>query len=136
MGLLDGQPPIPGRLKSGAITLANGNNNNIDPAGAAYITFTGPSGAYALTGLVKPPGIVSPYDRQELYLNFNVNQTLTLSHNSGNSSVGNKITTATGADMVFAAASIVRVHLIYDPTVGGGAGYWVYFGGWDSAGAH
>lgn len=102
-------------------SLSNGQNDNVAiSSNASYMTFTGPTGAYSVTGFANPA------DGRILFVYFNVGQTLTLKHDTG-SSVGNKLTIAGGADKTFAASAAVRCIFVYDQSVGAGAGYWVLF---------
>jgi hypothetical protein len=109
------------QVSRGTGTLASGANDNVSlPASVAYVTFTGPTAAYSVSGFS------GTADGKVLIVYFNVAQTLTLKHDSGSTS-GQRITTPSQADMTFAAGKPVRCIFIYDQSVGGGVGYWVLF---------
>jgi hypothetical protein len=108
------------RLGRSSVTLANGSNNNVPiGANASYVTFSGPTGAYSVTGFANPA------DGQVLICYFNVTQTLTLAHDSASSTAGNRLTVAGLANRTFAAGQPVRCIFVYDQSVGAGTGYWV-----------
>ncbi len=105
----------------GTGTLSNGQNDNVTlPSNVSYVTYTGPTGAYSVTGFNDTT------DGRVLIVYFNIAQTLTIKHDSGTAS-GKRITIAGGADKTFAAGSPVRCVFVYDASVGGGVGYWVLF---------
>lgn len=110
------------QIQRGNFALSNGANDNvnIDP-GASYMTYTGPTGAYSVSGFAG--GI----DGRELYANFNNTQALTIKHDGAGSAAGSRISTPSQADITFPAGSIVRCKLVYDQSVGAGVGYWVLF---------
>jgi hypothetical protein len=110
------------QLVRGTGTLANGQNNNVSlPANVSYVTFTGPTAAYSVTGFA------NPYDGRMLIIYFNIGQTLTIKHDNSGSTSGQRITVAGGADITFAAGAAVRCIFVYDQSVGAGVGYWVLY---------
>lgn len=93
------------------LTLANGDNNNIAlPAGTKNFRITGPTGAFALTGLV------AGLDGQEVRLWNTTSQVFTVKDQNGSSSAANQIFTNTGADVVTGTRSFVD--LIYEKATG------------------
>jgi hypothetical protein len=86
------------------LTLANGNNNNIAlPANATNISYSGPTGAHAITG------IAGGAEGQVLIIQGNTTQTLTLANNSASSDDANKIITATGGDIAVGGQAVVSL---------------------------
>lgn len=102
-------------------TLSNGDNNEVALSNnASYMTFTGPSAAYAVTGFA------NQVDGRILYVNFNIAQALTLKHDNAGSAAGKRLTIPGQVDKTF-SGNIVRCMFIYDQSVGAGTGYWVLF---------
>jgi hypothetical protein len=109
------------QLGKGTGTLTNGSNHNVAvSSNASYMTFTGPTSVYSVTGFA------NPVNGRVLIVYFNIAQTLTLSHDSANSLAGQRLTLPNG-DMTFAANKPVRCIFVYDQSVGGGVGYWVLY---------
>lgn len=97
-------------IQQNTLTLANGANNDVALGGAAFTRIVGPSGAFNITGFAA--GI----NGRLLYLNNPTGQALTIRNNVG-SSAGNRILTATGADLV----GVIFATFLYDSA---GAGFW------------
>lgn len=79
-----------------SLSLVNGNNNDIDPSETATNIITGPSAAFAITGIANGEQgdrvtIVNP-----------TTQTLTIKHESASSSAANRILVPGAADKAFA----------------------------------
>jgi hypothetical protein len=89
-----------------SVSLVNGANSNIDATGACGFIFTGPSGAYNLTGFVN--GVVG----QTINLLFSITQVGTIKNNVTSTQ---KILTVTGADIVF-GSGISSAMLTFDGT--------------------
>lgn len=91
------------------VTLANGDNNNVALVAARnFWRVAGPTGGFAITG------IVAGIDNQRLTIFNAAGQVLTIKNQSGSSTGGNKIFTCTGADVVTGTFSVVD--LVYDLT--------------------
>ena len=94
-------------IRDQSITLVNGANNNVVlPSNAGTLYTTGPTGAYNISGIA---GGVS--GRKLTLVNYTL-QTMTLNHNSGSSSVGNKIFIGGSADLAitgYGAAELTYV---------------------------
>ena len=96
-------------LSPAALTLVNGDNNNIAlPANATYIRYDGPTGAYTITGIAGGAG------GRLLILSTGVAQTLTIANQSANSTDINRIITSTNADIVPGLRA--QTTFIYDGT--------------------
>lgn len=109
------------QLGKGSGTLVNGNNNNVPISSeVSYMTFTGATSAYSVSGFG------NAVDGRILVVYFNIAQTLTLQHDSTNSTSGQRITLPNG-NMTFSANKPVRCIFVYDQSVGGGVGYWVLY---------
>lgn len=94
-------------IRDQSITVANGANNNVAlPSNAGTLYTDGPTGAYNISGIA---GGVS--GRKITLVNYTT-QTMTLNHNSGSSSAGNKILIGGAADLAitgFGAAELTYV---------------------------
>ncbi len=78
-------------LRQGTLTLANGNNDNIDISTYASYLISGPSAAFAIRGLAKPLlGGTAAYRLSVTIVNT-VAQTLTLKNNDAGSTAGNRL---------------------------------------------
>lgn len=99
-----------------SIALSNGANNNLTTNGNLWITYSGPTAAYSITGFAAG----TQGDVLTLYLNNN--QVCTLANNSGSSSAGNRLASPTGSDIVLSAGSH-SVTLKYGTF--GGTAYWI-----------
>lgn len=97
----------------GSVACVNGANNNLALPAAAYVSVTGPSGAFNITGFV------AGADGQHLELWNPTGQVMTIKDQNGGSSAGNQIFTNTGADVVLGALSFMS--FIYDS----GSAIWV-----------
>lgn len=75
------------------LTLANGDNHNVDPGAFAFQRLIGPTAAFAITG------ISGGVNGRILYFFRIPAFALTIKNNNAGSSVGNRIFTATGADV-------------------------------------
>ena len=94
-------------VRSRAITLANGANNNVtlpDLAGTLYVT--GPTAAYSISG------IAGGTSGKRITLVNYTTQTLTINHNSVNSTAGNKLLIGGAADLVLGAYGAVELNYI------------------------
>lgn len=81
-------------VRDQVLTLVNGANNNITlPTYAGTLYTAGPTGAYSITGLA------GGSSGRIIVIVNNVAQTLTVAHNSGSSSAGNKILIGGAADI-------------------------------------
>lgn len=97
--------------KGPSVTLANGDNHNVAISADTNIAVTGPTAAFAVTG------IAGGVDGRLLILRAGA-QTMTIKNQNASSSVGNRIATLTGGDVSCGANAIAT--LIYDS----GLGYW------------
>jgi parallel beta-helix repeat protein len=87
-----------------AITLANGDNNNVAlPVKSLTLYVAGPTGAFAITGIAG-----GTKGRKIVVFNYTT-QTMTISHNSGSSSAGNKILVGGATDMALGAFGCVEL---------------------------
>lgn len=104
-------------IRDQSITVANGANNNVAlPSNAGTLYTAGPTGAYNISGIA---GGVS--GRKLTLVNYTA-QTMTLNHNSGSSSAGNRILIGGSADLAisgFGAAELTYIS---------GASAWVVTG--------
>lgn len=104
-------------IRDQSITVVNGANNNVAlPSNAGTLYTNGPTGAYNISGIA---GGVS--GRKITLMNYTT-QTMTLNHNSGSSSAGNKILIGGSADLAisgFGAAELTYIS---------GASAWVVTG--------
>jgi len=112
--VIPGTSRFTGRIAAArsALALGNGDNNNIALPATSYAKITGPTAAFALTG------IVAGGDGDEMRLYNSVFQTMTVKNLNAGSAVGNRIITLTGADVVLRATANSFVSLIYDTSVG------------------
>jgi hypothetical protein len=79
-------------LTRAPLTLVNGDNADVVEPGGWVYNLTGPTGAFSISGFVARTGGF-------IYLRNSTGQPFTILNNSANSAVGNRISTATGADM-------------------------------------
>ncbi len=79
-----------------SLTLANGDNNNVNIGGTATNIVTGPSGAFAITGI--GGGIAG----LRVTIINGTAQTMTVKHDNGSSSAANRIYVPGAADKAFA----------------------------------
>jgi hypothetical protein len=93
-------------LRDQSITLVNGGNNNVTlPSNAGTLYVAGPTGAYNISGIAGGSS-----GRKITIVNYTT-QTLTLNHNSGSSSAGNRILIGGSADI--AITGFGAVELVY-----------------------
>ncbi|MEP7235254.1 MAG: hypothetical protein ABI778_08160, partial [Ignavibacteriota bacterium] len=91
-------------------SLSNGNNNNLtNLANESFARITGPTGAFTITG------IAGGSDGQLLKILNSTSQSMTIADQSASSTAANRITSATGTDIVL-TGSYSEVDLIYDAT--------------------
>ena len=91
-------------IRDQSITLANGANNNVAlPSNAGTLYTAGPTGAYNITGIA---GGVS--GRKLTLVNYTT-QTMTINHNSGSSSAGNRIQIGGSADLAISGSGAVEL---------------------------
>lgn len=102
-------PESPG--PGATLTLVNGDNNNIVIGANRYLRVVGPTGAFAITGFVWTGGT----DWGPLVIYNGTGQVMTIKHGSGSSSAGNRIFTATSANIT----SSWICQFIYDITASG-----------------
>jgi hypothetical protein len=99
-----------------SLTLVNGANNNVAlPANAGSVTITGPTGAFNITGIAG-----GALGRMIVLVN-STSQTMTLTINSGSSSVANRLYLTGSVDKTISAWSAVS--LVYVANQGGN--FWV-----------
>jgi len=89
------------------ITLANGDNNNVALPNATIVRITGPTAAFAITGLA------GGEEGRVVILTNNTSSPMTIVHQSTGSAAANRIITPTGGDLTASKA----VLLAYDATV-------------------
>lgn len=94
----------------GTIALVNGSNNDIALPTAQYTRITGPTGAFTITGVT-----AGTSGQIVTYRNTTV-QTFTIANESASSSVANRITTLTTANLVCNTGGGAAVTLLYDGT--------------------
>ena len=99
-----------------ATTLVNGANQNI-PCASSYLRLIGPTAPFSIGGFAA--GI----DGQQLTIYNTVAFAMTVSNEAGGSTLANRITTLTGADIVM-PARISTARFIYDGT----DARWIYLG--------
>jgi hypothetical protein len=91
-------------------TLSNGDNNDVEPdtTPSAFLRVTGPTAAFAITGL-QPTGEVSAAKSMGLFLIIanSTAQTMTIKHQDAGSSASNRIITPTGGDEIRKTAILV-----------------------------
>lgn len=92
---------------------ANGNNNDISitgfvDGGTNYVRITGPTGAFAITGITAPTKCTI------VILQNTTTQAMTVSNAAGTSQSANQINTSTGADLVSTGRGACAV--VYDTT--------------------
>lgn len=104
--------------RPGALTCANGANNNlVIPAvtsggPTSFARITGPTGAFSISGFV------ALADGEHLWVYNTTAQDMTITNKAG-SGAGSQINTLTGADVTLTGESMA--HFIYDVTTG----YWL-----------
>ena len=91
-----------------ALTLANGDNNNVAAGTKSFVRVAGPTAAFAITG------IAGGFDGKRLVIYNPTGNNMTLRNESASSTAANRITTLTGADSATNAAG--AMHLIYSAT--------------------
>jgi hypothetical protein len=89
--------------RSAALTLANGQNNNvnIETSKFSYYRIAGPTAAFSVTGFFR--GV----DGRILTIYNSTSQTMTVDNQSGNSTAVNRIITGTGSNMSVSAGGSV-----------------------------
>lgn len=91
-------------IKSTAVGLATGNNDDIDNIAASnFVRITGPTGAFAVRG------IADGVDGVTLSLFNDTAETMTISDENAGSVAANRIITTDGADQAFAGNAIVTL---------------------------
>jgi hypothetical protein len=93
-------------LTRGTVTLNNGDNHDVAIGAATYITITGPTGAYAITGLT------GGVDGRILFLRNTTTQEMTIRHLNTSSAMGNRISNPNAGNVMVGTRT--RVILIYD----------------------
>jgi hypothetical protein len=98
-------------------SLSNGDNNDIGVT-TSYARFTGPTGAFAVTGFTRYRTVLgfggTPMDGQRLTIYNSTSQVMTIKHNTG-STAGSRILTYTGANVVL-GANPSSAEFVYDST--------------------
>lgn len=110
-------------LERQPLTFVNGDNNNISGY-YSYSRISGPTAAFAVTGFAAPAA-----QGALLILHNTTVQQMTIKHNSGSSSAGNRIRTMSATDLVLPAGTRHMVWLYYDAA----ENIWVVTG-WTSTG--
>ena len=91
-------------FREGALTLANGSNDNLNVGNITLGAISGPTGAYTITG------IAGGTNGRILTLFNNTSQILTIANQSGSSLAPNRIATTTGTDIILSTAySVVQL---------------------------
>jgi hypothetical protein len=93
-------------LRRADVTAANGNNNNFAVGAFSFIRLTGPTAAFAITG------ISGGQNGKVIILYNSTTQAMTINNESTNSTAANRITTLTGGNQV--TAGVGSAMLIYD----------------------
>lgn len=83
----------------GALSLSNGANSDITLPAGRFITITGPTGSFSVTGFA------SPTNGREIVLYNSVAQNMTIT-NDATSTAANRILTLTGADVALTGVSV------------------------------
>lgn len=91
---------------SSAVTLSNGDNNNVAVSRGNLSRINGPTGAFAITGITRG------FAGRVIRIHNNVAQDITYKNANASSDAANRITTLTGADVTLTGVSIAT--LIYD----------------------
>ncbi len=78
--------------EQGGLSLANGNNNNVDPGGHTHLRITGPTAAFTITGLI------GSENSRLLILHNASGQNMTIAHENAGSSASYRIKSMTGAN--------------------------------------
>lgn len=86
-------------IREHSITLANGNNNNVNVGAYSFIRITGPTSGFTITG------IAGGQNGKTLVVFNNSGQAMTINHNDANSNAGSRILTRNGAAYSTAAGS-------------------------------
>lgn len=99
----DGGLTMPGSLMNteGALTLANGANSNITLPVGRFITITGPTGSFSISGFA------SPANGREIVLYNSVAQNMTIT-NDATSTAANRILTLTGSDVALTGVCVAK----------------------------
>lgn len=84
-----------------ALTLANGVNSDVALPEGSFITITGPTGGFSVTGFA------SPVNGREITLYNSTSQNMTIT-NDATSTAANRILTLTGADVALTGTSLAR----------------------------
>ncbi len=96
------------QLPIGAVTLANGANNNVASPGRSFIRITGPTGVFNITGFTAP--IKSPVtnpDGTVLVVYNATSQNMTITNDSSSSTAANRILTNTGSDVATTGTGVI-----------------------------
>ena len=96
------------QLPVGALTLANGANNNIASPGKSFVRITGPTGVFNITGITAP--IKSPVtnpDGTVIILYNSTSQNMTITNDSSSSTAANRILTNTGSDVATTGTGVI-----------------------------
>lgn len=95
-------------LSQASVPLVNGNNNDVSLGYATYVRATGPTGAFAITGIANGEA------GRLVVVRNTTTAAMTISNESSSSSAVNRILTLTGADLVLTGSSGQAVMLNYD----------------------
>jgi len=96
------------RFTAAGFTAVNGVQDNINIPDAVFIRVTGPTAGFTIRG------ITNVADGRYILLANRSGQIMTLANQNANSTAANRIITGSGADLAFAADSVVV--LVYDNT--------------------
>lgn len=95
-------------VKRSDVTVANGDNHNLDISTGGFIKLEGPSAAYAITGFT------GGADGRILRIYNSVSQTLTIKNEDSNSTAANRILTLTGSNVALRTDGQSAAEFIYD----------------------
>jgi hypothetical protein len=106
-------------FRESTLTLSNGNNNDINVGNNTFITLSGPSTAFAITGISAGTSgmLVTLYNSTA--------QPMTISNQSTNSSSANRIVTLTGSDLIGVVGNGGAIQLQYSAS----ASRWIVING-------
>lgn len=93
-------------LGAGTVTLANGDNNDVDIGDVVTAFISGPTAAFAITGLANP-------EAGRIAILYNTTgQTMTLKNDNAGSAAANRILTPAGTDLSAKAALLIYHGLV------------------------
>ena len=96
------------QLPIGALTLANGANNNIALPKSSFARITGPSGVFNITGISKPAKAGNNNPDVTIVILYNsTSQNMTITNDSSSSTAANRILTNTGSDVATTGTGVI-----------------------------